>query len=331
MNKKLRGILHIALLMLAVAVANCSSCRRKAPTAGELTVYFLDVGQGDSELIELPDGEFILIDSGDRGAPTVELLRQRGVSEIALIIATHPHSDHIGQMREVMARFKVKEFWDSGFPHPTKTYADMLEEIRDRGIKFETPKRGETRQFGQVLIEVLNPAPELPDDNPNNASLVVRMTFAGKRFLFAGDAEVAAWRQMLSSERERLQADLLKAAHHGSSNGTSEEVLAAVRPSVVIISCAVGNDYHHPHPRVIKLLSERRNQIRLYRTDLQGTITARCDAGVDLAPTLLVTTEKQVALEALYRTGDEVAAIGRETSKGDRPVARTERSGRRSR
>jgi competence protein ComEC len=301
-NRKLRLIFHIALLMLAAALTNCSSCRRTTIPTGKLVVYFLDIGQGDSELIELPDGEYVLIDSGDRGAPTVDLLKQRGVKQIDLIIATHPHSDHIGQMREVMSAFKVKEFWDSAFPHPTKTYADMLQEIKDRGIKFETPKRGYSRQFGQVLVEVLNPATELPDDNPNNASIVVRMTFGHQRLLFAGDAERAAWQQMISTEREKLSANLLKAAHHGSSNGTTEEVLDAVRPSVVTISCAVGNDYHHPHPRVVKLLEQHKSQISLYRTDLQGTITATCDGSH-----LEVSAEKQVAPQALYMTGDEVA------------------------
>ena len=182
MNKRLRPIVIVALLAVAL-VALVLFLRRQAPfskpgpVSDKLVVRFLDVGQGDSELIALPSGETILIDSGDRGSPTVDLLRKFGVKEITLIIATHPHSDHIGEMRDVMRAFKVQEFWDSGFSHPTKTYGDMLEEIRDRGIKFATPKRGDLRKFGDVLLEVLNPSDDLPDDNPNNASIVVRLTF----------------------------------------------------------------------------------------------------------------------------------------------------------
>jgi beta-lactamase superfamily II metal-dependent hydrolase len=271
------------------------------PVSGQLVIRFLDIGQGDAELIQLADGQTILIDSGDRGAPTVDLLKKYGVKQINLAIATHPHSDHIGEMRDVLRAFKVDEFWDAGYNHPTATYSNMLQEIKDRGIKFSTPKQGETRQFGDALIEVLHPAGDLPDDNPNNASVVVRLTFGGKRFLFTGDTEVQSWQQMLASEKDKLRADLLKAAHHGSSNGTTADVLAAVRPSIYTISCAVGNDYHHPHPKVVDML-ERDKSIQVYRTDLQGTITATCDG-----KTIEMSTEKQVAADRLYLTGDEVA------------------------
>jgi beta-lactamase superfamily II metal-dependent hydrolase len=288
------------------------------PVSGKLVIRFLDVGQGDSELIHLPDGENILIDSGDRGAHTVDLLNNYGVKQIDLIIATHPHSDHIGEMRDVMAAVKVREFWDSGFSHSTKTYGDMLKEISDRGIKFATPKRGDSRKFGDVLLEVLNPGQEPPDDNPNNASIVVRLSYGSKRFLFTGDAEISnsgkasAWGQMIAAERGELGADLLKAAHHGSSNGTTGEVLDAVKPAIVTISCATGNDYHHPHPKVMGLLEQLRNQITFYRTDLEGTITVVCDGA-----SIEVTTDKQVARERLYLTGDEVAGTFASDARGE--------------
>jgi competence protein ComEC len=313
MNKTLRPIV-IVVLLAVVLVALVVVFRQRpqqpepGPVSGKLVVHFLDIGQGDSELIELPNGETILIDSGDRGAPTVDLLQKYRVRQINLIIATHPHSDHMGEMRDVMRAFKVQEFWDSGFNHPTKTYTDMLEEIKDRGVKFATPKRGDLRKFGEVLIEVLNPSNELPDDNPNNASIVIRLTYGDRRFLFSGDAEMyeasrpSAWEQMLETERDKLHADLLKAAHHGSSNGTTREVLDAVNPSIVTISCAAGNDYHHPHPKVMRMLEGAANQIKLYRTDLEGTITAVCDGA-----TIEMSSDKQIARDRLYLTGDEVA------------------------
>src|SRR5215212_263221 len=220
MNKSQRRSIAIALLALLV-IAALSYLRNRSrqepqpgPVSGKLVIHFLDIGQGDSELIQLPGGETILIDTGDRGAPTVDLLKKYGVREINLAITTQPHADHIGEMRDVMRAFKVDEVWDSGFNHPTKTYADMLQEIKDKGIKFSTPKRGATRQFGQVLVEVLHPGPELADENPNNASVVVRLTFGSKRFLFTGDAGVESWGQMIATEKDKLRADLLKAAHH---------------------------------------------------------------------------------------------------------------------
>jgi len=323
MNRRIRSIAVLALIAVAVAALVLFLRQRQAipepgPVSGKLVVRFLDVGQGDSELISLPNGETILIDSGDRGSPTVGLLKKYGVKEITLIIATHPHADHIGEMRYVMRAFKVREVWDSGFNHATKTYGDMLQEIKDKGIKFATPKRGDMRTFGDVLLEILNPADQAPDDNPNNASLVARLTYGEKTLLFTGDAEDyensakhSAWEQMLESEKGKLHVDLLKAAHHGSSNGTTREVIDAVRPSILTISCAAGNDYHHPHPKVMRMLEQDRNRIKVYRTDLEGTITAVCDGHQ-----IEMSTEKQVDAERLYLTGDEVAGTVASDSKG---------------
>lgn len=337
MNKRLRSVVTVALLAAALVALVLLFRQRQAvpqpvPVSGKLVVRFLDVGQGDSELIALPNGETILIDSGDRGSPTVDLLRKYGVKEITLIIATHPHSDHVGEMRDVMRAFKVREFWDSGFNHPTKTYGDMLQEIKDEGIKFATPKRGDMRTFGDVLLEVLNPADQPPDENPNNASIVVRLTFGEKTFLFTGDAETyenstkpSAWEQMIETERDKLHADLLKAAHHGSSNGTIRDLLDAVRPSIVTISCAAGNDYHHPHPKVMRMLEQDRERITLYRTDLEGTITAVCDGH-----SIEMSSDKGLAGERLYLTGDEVAGTVASAGRGE-GSRKSSRSGRRSR
>jgi competence protein ComEC len=303
------SFLFIALLILIIAAAIYLYRRRPepppepGPATSDLTVRFFDVGQGDAQLIQLPAGETIVIDSGDRGSPMVELLRRYGVEEIDLLVATHPHADHIGEMRDIMRAFKVKELWDAGFPHPTKTYADMLQERKDQGIKFLKPRRGETRMVGDVLLEVLNPSDIVEDDNPNNASLVIRLTYGDTRFLFTGDAEKESWRQMIDSVKDRLRADFLKAAHHGSSNANNEEILDSVRPSFMTISCAAGNDYHHPHPSVVRLLRQRESDVRLLRTDLEGTITATSDG-----KKIEVTTERQVAISDLYLTGDEVAA-----------------------
>jgi competence protein ComEC len=329
MSRSLKRVVILALVVaLGVAVTYWLRHRRapeSGPVPGHLVVHFLDIGQGDSELIQLPGGETILIDSGDRGAPTVQLLKQYGVKRLDLIIATHPHADHIGEMRDIMRAFEVKEFWDSGFPHPTKTYGDMLQEIRDRGISFSMPKQGETRMVGQALLEVLHPAENLPDDNANNASVVVRLTFGRKRFLFPGDSEVASWQQMIETEPDKLQADLLKAAHHGSSNGTTKDILDAVHPSIYTISCAVGNDYHHPHPRVIQMLERRKGDIAVYRTDLEGAITAVCDGH-----NIEMSTEKQVAQDQLYWTGDEVAGTATNNNRSE-PRTVGKRNSRRSR
>ncbi len=317
MSKNARTIL--ALAVLAVTLAAIAYFSRKGedpkqeptplPVSGKLLVHFLDIGQGDAELIQLPTGETILIDSGDRGTPTVALLKKYGVNQIDLAIATHPHADHIGEMIDVMRAFKVKEIWDVGLNTGKATYANMLQEIDRQNIAFTMPRRGDSRKIGDALIEVLNPGPQL-NEKVNNTSIVVRLTFGSKRFLFTGDAEIdktekvsSAWEEMLLEGGDRLRADLLKAAHHGSHNGTTAGILNAVRPSIFTVSCKMGNDYGHPHREVVQLLEERKNSIALYRTDLHGTITAACDGN-----TIEISAEKQVALTSLYRSGSEFGA-----------------------
>ncbi|MBI3653839.1 MAG: MBL fold metallo-hydrolase [Acidobacteria bacterium] len=331
MNNNSKKLVGIALVILAALLAILFVRKFTkpveefipGPTSGKLVIRFLDIGQGDSELIQLPEGGWILIDSGDRGKPTSALLKKYGVNELALIIATHPHADHIGEMRDVMRAFQVKEFWDAGFTNSaTKTYTDMLAEIKQHGIKLATPKQGETRQFGDVKIEVLHPSTNFVDDNPNNASVVVRLTYGSKRFLFTGDTEVAAWKEMLAAEPEKLRADLLKAAHHGSSNGTTKEVLEAVQPAIYTISCAVGNDYHHPHSKVVDLLRKNSN-LRVYRTDLEGTITAVCDGN-----SIEMSSEREAARNQLYATGDEVAGNASNHTGGDGGMGSGRRGGK---
>jgi beta-lactamase superfamily II metal-dependent hydrolase len=185
-----------------------------------------------------------------------------------------------------------------------------------------------------VLVEVLNPGVAFSDDETNNASIVVRLTYGQRSFLFTGDAEIAgsreaghrsgAWGEMMAAVREKLKADVLKAAHHGSFNGTTRDVLDAVQPSIVTISCAAGNEYHHPYPQVVHLLGGVADRVRLFRTDLEGTITAVCDGN-----SIEVTTEKQVAQDRLYLTGDEVAGT---VASGERPGSQPiKRGGRKAR
>src|ERR1044072_8590295 len=161
MTRNQRRNLAIALLALAV-VALISYYRKRSqevevpkpgPVSGKLVIHFLDIGQGDSELIQLPGGETILIDTGDRGAATIDLLKKYGVKEISLAIATHPHADHIGEMVDVMRAFKVRELWDPGLNTGKVTYRKMLEEAVRQGVKFTTPRRGDSLKIGDALLE----------------------------------------------------------------------------------------------------------------------------------------------------------------------------------
>lgn len=296
----------LSCLILAFGITACKSSKPsfRGEAGGQLRIYYIDVGQGDSELIRLPTGEDILIDSGDHGSHIVEKLRALGVKKLTLAVATHPHADHIGEMRNVLAAFPTGEFWDSGFPHTIRTYERLLEEIKRQGIKYAQPKAGTTRTFGQVLIDVLHPENGPPlNSNPNDASIVLRLSYGNRKFLFTGDAETPSWEQMFKRHRDHLAADVLKAAHHGSSNGTQSGVLVNVHPSIVTVSCAAGNSYHHPHPSVVKLLKASSDRIKFYRTDLDGTIQITSN-GQDLN----VQAEKQPPQDQIYLNGDETAA-----------------------
>jgi beta-lactamase superfamily II metal-dependent hydrolase len=146
---------------------------------------------------------------------------------------------------------------------------------------------GKTRQLGRLTLTVLHPEtgvrPRGGETDVNNGSVVVKAVYGESRYLFPGDCELGCWEEMFKLHRPELRADVLKAAHHGSSNGTSSGVLVNVRPRTVIISCGVGNRYGHPHGIVLKLVEKLR--AALFRTDEQGTI--RC-AGTDCRPMVAV-------------------------------------------
>lgn len=306
-----------ALLVLALlACIGVGACKSKGGTqkesvAGEATrlsgavlnVYFFNIGQGDSALLRAPNGDDILIDAGDRGSSVVAKLQQLGVKRLALAIATHPHADHIGEMHSVLDAFPTAELWDATVENDTKIYEQMLLAIKRNNVRYAQPTAGTTRSFGPVQLEVLHPEAGNPiNSNINDGSIVVRVTYGDKRFLFTGDAELPSWAQMFDRHREQLRADVLKAAHHGSSNGTNSGVLVNVRPAFVVVSCALGNSYHHPHPSVVRLLEQSSDKTRFLRTDLFGTIHMTTDG-----KTIEVKTEKQAAKEQVYMSGDEAA------------------------
>lgn len=249
-------------------------------TPGTVSVYYLDVGQGDSELIRLPTGENILIDTGlSSGADKLaSYLKQLGVSRIDYLIGTHPHADHIGGMTRVIQEFDIGKVYlpkvaDSQVP-TTRTYESMLDAADTKGLRFTQAKGGMTvLQQEDVQLQFLAPLGETYDDL-NNYSIVVKLTFGKRSFLFTGDAEQESEQQMVAQEHSDLHCDVLKVGHHGSSSST-ESFLQAVSPKYAIISCGKNNDYGHPHKETLSRLQKIGAQI--YRTDEQGTILIRSD------------------------------------------------------
>ena len=248
--------------------------------SGTLEVYFFDVGQGDSELIRLPGGENILIDAGTSSTEDelVGELRSLGAETLDLVVATHPHADHIGGMAAVIDAFDVRQvvmprISESDTP-TTKTYENLLQSIADKGLTITPAEPGDgLLSSGGAVLTVLAPNGEDYGDL-NNYSVVLRLTYGEDSFLFTGDAEEASEEEMLSLDWP-LTATVLKCGHHGSETSTSPAFLDAVSPQYAVISCGVDNDYGHPDAVTLEKLEAAGAEV--FRTDLQGTILASTD------------------------------------------------------
>ncbi|HBC26062.1 MAG TPA: MBL fold metallo-hydrolase [Ruminococcaceae bacterium] len=260
--------------------AATSSVSASAASSTQAMIYYLDVGQGDSELIRLPGGENVLIDTGtgETADKLVSLLQELGVKRVDRLIATHPHEDHIGGMESVVRKIPVGKIYmpkvaDKQIP-TTRTYEGLIDAISDKKMKITQAKAGMTIPLsGQAKLELLAPNGTQYDDL-NNYSVVAKLTYGQKTFLFTGDAEKLSEKEMLNKNYD-LKCDVLKCGHHGSSSSTSAAFLKAVSPQFAVISCGLNNDYGHPNKEVLSRLQKA--GVKVYRTDLQGTILARCD------------------------------------------------------
>lgn len=252
-----------------------------------LIVHFIDVGQGDSELIQFNNTN-ILIDGGeeDMGARVEAYLKDHDVSSLDIVVATHPHSDHVGGLITILNDFPVKRVLDSGQTQTTPTYETFLNLVDQKNIPYKTPKKGQTIDFDPDLkIEVLNPPSNPFTDDLNQDSIVLKVTYNKVSFLLMGDAGFEAENSIFAAGYD-LKSDVLKVAHHGSSSASSQTFLNKVKPAISIIEVGAGNDYGHPTQETLNALQKIGSKI--YRTDLDGNIVITTDG-----QTYSVVTEKQ--------------------------------------
>lgn len=237
---------------------------------GDLNVHFIDVGQGDSELIQF-SGKNLLIDAGDpdHGSNLVQYLKEQGVVRLDIVIATHPHSDHIGGMIAVLNAFQVDRFIDSGYPHTTPIYKNMLAVIEKKKIPFSTVRSGDSISFVPgITLNVLNPPSSFYTDINEN-SIVLKLTDGNVKYLFMGDATTVSEEKILS-ENYDISADILKVGHHGSKDATGGTFVSKVKPKTSVFELGKDNEYGYPKQVVVNLLKSSGSQI--YRTDLEGNI-----------------------------------------------------------
>ncbi len=276
----------LAALTVAVLIAGCSSLsdnqttdKNRKPAAGKdiLKVHFIDVGQADSILAQLPTGQNILIDVGNNADAdlVVNYLRRQGVKQLDHVIGTHPHEDHIGGLDVVIKTFDTGKVYLPRVSHNTKTYEDVLMAIKNKGLKVTEAKTGVELDAVSGVDAVFLAPGKSSYDGLNNYSAVLKLTYGSTSFLFTGDAEAESEQEMLLSSWQNPKADVLKVGHHGSHSSTTATFLDIVSPDYAVISVGKDNDYGHPHAETMAKLAAA--GVQVFRTDQQGTIMATSD------------------------------------------------------
>jgi competence protein ComEC len=270
----------LASFILITALTGCSLFSKPASTtaANNLIVHYLDVGQGDSEILQC-GGQTMLIDAGtnDSTSTLIKDIKDLGITLFDIIVATHPHEDHIGGMDAVINQFDIGTVYMPDVTTNTATFNDVLKALQKKNLTPVHPASGTVFSLGNAQCTMLAPNGVAYQDM-NNYSIVIRVVFGSNSFLFTGDAETQSETEMLA-KGYNLQADVLKVGHHGSDSSSSPAFLAAVDPKYAVIEVGAGNDYGHPHAVTLQKLAAA--GVHVYRTDLNGTITVTSN-GTDL-------------------------------------------------
>ena len=234
---------------------------------GEMRVHFLDVGQADCQIIELPNGKLMMIDAGnnDDGGLICNYLDSLNVSHIDYLVGTHPHEDHIGSLDTVIENYSVGKVFMPDAKADSKSYSDVIKAIEESSVPLITTD-SETVICESDDLEIRSVAPVYTYEDLNNQSIVIRLTYKDSSFLFTGDSEEESENDIY----ENIEADVLSVGHHGSSTSTSHFFLKRVDPMYAVISCGEDNDYGHPHWETLDKLEN--DDVTLFRTDTMGTI-----------------------------------------------------------
>ncbi|MCF3943624.1 ComEC/Rec2 family competence protein [Oceanobacillus alkalisoli] len=252
----MKKIIHLFFLLLFIIPQITY-----ATPQNSLRVHFIDVGQGDSILIETPDNQAILIDGGvpKAGSKIVRYLKEQQIEEIDLMVATHPDYDHIGGLIAVLEHLPVRKVLENGEVHLTKTFAKYRFYLFKEKIPVQIAQANDSITLAEeVELKVLHAAEE-DAENRNQSAIALKLTYEKIDFLFMSDVE--AEQEEAIAEKYDVDAEVLKVAHHGSNSSSTLKFLREVSPEVSIITYSASNDYGHPVGRVINNLQKVDSQI----------------------------------------------------------------------
>lgn len=319
-------ILGIIVILFLLAGCSLTIETQAGPPISEesfLKVHFIDVGRGDATLIQQinQDNTYnMLIDAGNNGdgGYLVEYLKDQGVKTLDYIIGTHPHSDHIGGLDDVIKGFQVGAIIMPKVIANTRTFEEVMEAVSDKGLSITSPVPGTSYPLGEAEFTILAPN---SDDyaSLNDYSIANRIVFGSNSFIFTGDAEALSEEEILNNFNKRdLASDVFKLAHHGSSTSNTEDFLEAINPSYGIISCGQDNSYGHPHREIMAQLKAR--NILVFRTDLHGTIVINSD-GKDISIETELDTGVNLGSQEVVISGlDKIAEMVTIKNNGEEDV-----------
>lgn len=238
------------------------------PYEKSIKITYLDVGQGDSAFVEFPNGKTMLIDASESKASDdiISFISRQGYTKIDYLIATHPHADHIGGMKDVIETFDVGEIYMPKASTNTKTYEKLLMAIADKGKKIKAASAGMSICDG---VDILAPN-SAKYEEMNNYSVVIKITYGNNKFLFMGDAETLSENEILNAGFD-VSADVIKVGHHGSGTSSGAKFVKATGAKYAVISVGEGNSYNHPHTFIVDRWQS--TGATIYRTDLSGNIS----------------------------------------------------------
>lgn len=259
MNKKI-------LIFSIIIIALLTGCNKNK----DFCIHIIDVGQADSILITTPSSKNMLIDGGDEDSSKIikSYLKNKKVKNLDVVVATHPDSDHIGSLDDIIDNFDVEKIYMPKQNTDSECYINLIDSCNKKNLKVNYLSKDDSFDLDNYT-EIYVLSPNYITDNNNSNSIVLNISYKNNNFLFTGDCEESNEMDIINSYKLE-NVDFLKVAHHGSSTSSSLAFLQETTPSIAVISCGYKNDYGHPHRSTLQNLESV--GAKVFRTDVNGSM-----------------------------------------------------------